>query len=99
MSIPPPLPTESSAYTMNIPCIYFSIPNNGERIVLPSLVSRVAKDNAVMKEDKDSRKEIDSYQKKIDEINSTYTAQSIEVISEEGSVNSYVADFKTPLSR
>ena len=36
---PPPLPPESPVYTTNIPCIHSSIPNNGERIVLPSLVS------------------------------------------------------------
>ena len=52
---PPPLSPESPAYTMNIPCICSSIPNDGERIVLPSSVSRVVKENTVMKGYEDSR--------------------------------------------
>ena len=71
---PPPLPPESPTYTMNIPCIHSSIPNNEERIVIPSSVSRVAKNDTMMKEDEDSREELDIYQKEIDEISSIYTA-------------------------
>ena len=81
------------------------IPNNGQKTVLPSSVSRVVKDDAVMKDNEDSREELDIYQKEIDEINSIYTAilkkeyeKSTEVISEEESVNSDVADFETPVS-
>ena len=36
---PPPLPQESPPYIINIPCIHSSIPNDGEMIVLSSLVS------------------------------------------------------------
>ena len=32
---PPPLPLESPAYTINIPCIHSNIPNNGEILLLP----------------------------------------------------------------
>ena len=35
---PPPLPPESPSYTKNIPCIHSSIPNDGERIVVPIVV-------------------------------------------------------------
>ena len=106
----PPLPPESTLYTLNKPCIHSSIPNNGEilslpvfslvyqveqsdekeehhdnsigheygnnydglsknkkRIVLPSSVSRVVKDDAVMKEDEDPREGLDIYQKEIDD--------------------------------
>ena len=69
---PPPLPPESPAYIINTQCIHSSIPNNEERIVLPSLVSQVVKDDAVMKEDEDSREELDIYQKEIDTIRSIY---------------------------
>ena len=51
-----------------------------------------------MKEDEDIREELDIYQKELDEINIIYTEKSTKVISKEESVDSDVADFKTPLS-
>ena len=47
---PPQLPPGAPTYTMNIPCIHSSIPNNGERMVLLSLVSRMVKNDEVMKD-------------------------------------------------
>ena len=92
----------------------------------------MAKNDAVMKEDEDSREELDLYQKEIDQISSIHTAilkeeylnliaaatdlydndlaitdleailkeghEKSTVVSEEESVDSYVADFETPLS-
>ena len=47
---PPPLSPGTPTYTMNIPCIHSSMPNDEERMVLLSLVSRVGKNDEVMKD-------------------------------------------------